>query len=179
MADIFPSRQEIKERLKNNTLDNSNINYREDLLSKLQVAVSSTDEWKDEPNKIIQVEKQKVFFWIRIYLNEEDSKLKTGDEICMTYTPTNEKINLIFGAYEKEGLSRDHDDEVINYVTTDDKKILCCMVDTERVNKDSEDIPTLRTFFRNSKYYTENLFLKTDLTITFDDTQYEYYSISF
>lgn len=174
----FPKRSELKNSIQNN----NNTDYQVGLVDKLNEFLTSSDptKWVDEPDvKINQVLEQKEFFWVRLYLNEEDSKLETGDIITMTHTPTNEKIEMIFGAYEKEGLNRDNGDSVIGYVSDDDKKVLCCMVDVTRVNKNSEDIPTLRTFFRNSRYFSENLFLKTDITIESENDKYEYSSISF
>lgn len=170
----FPNREELK---KGKPSD-----YRSSILSQLEKALSNNDprQWKDEPDiKKVEIEKQKEYFWTRIYLKEEDQYLKQGDVITMTYVPTNEKIEMIFGSYEKEGLNKDYNEQVINYVSDDNKSILCCMIDLDRLNKDSEDIPTLRTFFRNSRYYQENLFLKDEILIEFGDIKYEYSSLSF
>lgn len=172
----FPKRSELKDPIQNSG------GYQVGIVEQLNGFLNNSDptKWVDEPDiKIKQIEEQKEFFWIRIYLNDEDSKLEKGETLTMTHTPTNEKIEMIFGAYEKEGLNRDNGDSVIGYVSDDDKKILCCMVDISRVNKNSDDIPTLRTFFRNSRYYTENLFLKTDIKIESKSDKYEYSSISF
>lgn len=174
----FPKRNELKDSIQTTNNDD----YQVGLVDQLNSFLTDSDpsKWVDEPDvKIKQLLEQKEFFWVRLYLNEEDSKLEKGDKIIMTHTPTNEKIDMIFGSYEKEGLNRDNGDSVIGYVSDDDKKILCCMVDVARVNKNSEDIPTLRTFFRNSRYYTENLFLKTDIIIESESEKYEYSSISF
>ena len=173
--DTFPSRQSIQD-------DNNKTDYRKSLLEQLENSIANTDpkNWTDEPDvKIIQTEKQKVYVWIRIYLNEEDDILKSGDILTMTHVPTNEEVEIIFGSYEKEGLNKNNDDEVINYISKNDKKILCCMIDSERINKDSDDIPTLRTFFRNSRYYTENIYMKSDIQISKGDKKYIYNSISF
>lgn len=180
MGNEFPSRQLIRDSMSD--LNKIGTNHHETLLSQLEAAIESSDpnNWGDEPDiKITQIEKQKVYVWIRIYLEEEDDILKSGDKLTIRYTPNNEELECVFGAYEKEGLNKNHDDEVINYVTEDDKKILCCMIDSERINQDSEDIPTLRTFFRSSRYYTENIYRKSDLEISKDDKIYDYTSISF
>ena len=171
----FPERADLKKEIKTS-------DYRTDMLDQLDTYLRESDSstWKDEPNvKIDIVERQKEFFWIRIYLPEEDDKLKTGDTVYISYKPTNEKLEMIFGGYEKEGLNRDHNDEVINYVNEDDKSILCCMIDLNRVNKDSDDIPTVRTFFRNSRHYVEEIYRKTDIIISTEETEYDYKSISF
>jgi len=169
----FPERKEINK---------NSVDYQTKILDQMLKAVENANpaEWTDDPSiKNVEVEKQKEYFWIRIYLKEEDNDLEQGDIITMTYVPTNEKIEMIFGSYEKEGLNRDHNDEVINYVSDDDKKILCCMIDLERINKNSDDIPTLRTFFKNSRYYQENLFLKDEIKIESDNKKYDYSSLSF
>jgi len=171
----FPDREDIKKNIK---MDN----YQSSLLDKLKEAVNNSDprQWKDEPDiKKVEVEKQKEYFWTRIYLKDDDKDLEQGDILTMTYVPTNEKIEMIFGSYEKEGLNRDHNGEVINYISKDNRSILCCMIDIERINKNSDDIPTLKTFFKSSRYYKENLFLKDEIVIESKDKKYEYTSLSF
>jgi hypothetical protein len=162
----FPKREQLKEE---SMADTKTPSYRSDMLDQLDTYLRESDSstWKDEPNiKIRVTEKQKEFFWIRIYLQEEDDKLKVGDTINISYKPTNEKLEMVFGGYEKEGLNRDHDDEVINYVNEDDKTILCVMIDLNRVNKENVDIPTIKTFFRNSRHYKEDLFYKSFNTLS-------------
>lgn len=178
MDNNFPPREHLKDSIANT----NNGSYQESLLSQLESAVESSDsnKWTDEPDiKITQIESQKEYVWIRVYLYDEDTILKSGDIMKIRYVPRNEELEVVFGAYEKVGINKDNEDEVINYVTDNDRTILCCMVDTTRINKDSDDIPMLRTFFRSSRYYTENLFRKTDLEISMGDTMYEYSSISF
>lgn len=170
----FKSREELR--------NNKDESYQGSLLEQLQSAIKDTDpsEWKDEPNTIInQVEKQGEYFWIRIHLKNEEDTLKVGDNITMYYKPANEKLEMSFGAYEKVGLNKDHNDEVVNYVDDDDKKILCCMIDLYMINKDSDHISTIRTFFRNSRYYEENLLRKDDIVISSGDKVLEYTYISF
>jgi hypothetical protein len=171
----FPERKDI------NIKEYTNNDYKSSLLNDLQTILKDVDtnKWKEDPEvKINQIEKQKEFFWIRIYLKQEDEKLKKGDTLNITYTPYNESLEVIFGSYEKRGVNRNHEDEIINFITEEDKKILCCMVDKDKVNSDSENIPNLRTLFRNSKYYRETIFRKDELIIEFEDYQYEYGSLS-
>jgi len=170
----FPNRKDLSE--------NQAIGYQEGLLQELEKAVAhqDIDTWGEEADvKINEVEKAKVFIWTRVYLKEERDNIKRGQIIKLKYVPTNEEIEMVFGAYEKEGLNKDFDDEVTNYISKDDKKILCCMIDQNRINKDSIDIPNLRTFFRSSRYYEENLFFKRDLEVWLGKEQLEYASISF
>lgn len=188
----FPNRSELNKNKKLNMDNNNNIidtniditdtNYRNILLGQLNNSLNNinSSQWKDEPNvKIREIEKQKEFFWIRVYLKDDDTVLKVGDIISISYRPTNEKMDMIFGGYEKEGLNKNHNDQVINYVSESDRSILICLVDLNRVNKDSEDIPTIRTFFRNSRHYAEDIFYKNDIVISTKDKEYEYRSIDF
>ena len=175
----FPSRSNLR---KNTSTPMGSGDYQKDLLDNLKKSVNNTDlsRWRDEPDiKIKEIEKQKEFFWIRIYLLEEDNNLKVGDTVYISFRPTNERLEMIFGGYEKVGLNKDYNQEVINYVSEDDKKILCCMIDLNRVNKESDDIPTVRTFFRNSRHYVEELYFKDDIIISTKNKEYKYSSIGF
>jgi len=171
---IFPDRKDLGKI--------QEVGYQSDLVEQLHDAVKNIDydNLNDEPNlKINEVEKSKTFVWTRVYLKEDKENIKKGDKVFLKYIPTNEEIEMIFGAYEKLGLNKNFDDEVTNYISDDDKKILCCMIDQNRLNNDSDDIPNLRTFFRNSRYYEENLFFKRDLEVWVNGEQLEYASISF
>ena len=164
---MFKSRKELKTKNKidfYNHLKNSG--FSQDQLS---------DERKTEVNII---ENQLEFFWIRIYLSEEDDRFEPGDEITLELKPKNESLKITFGSYEKKGLYKDFDESVINYESEDDKKVLCCMVDYNKINKNSEDIPNLRTFFKSSRYYQENLFLKKDFLVIHKGKNIEYTSLS-
>jgi hypothetical protein len=174
---VFPDRKQIKNKLKS-------MDYKEEINERILDIVSNieiSDAWDDEPSiKKNILERQKEYFWIRVYLTEDDQLLEKGDKLNITHVPSNEKIEMIFGTYEKEGLNKDHNEQVINYVQKDNKSILCCMIDLEKVNKESNDIPTLRTFFRNSRYYTENIYKKSDVIVSSDKKDnYEYSSIGF
>jgi hypothetical protein len=168
-------------------ITNINTNYRKGLAEQLNNMISniSDEELKNMDDEtrteISTITEQKEYFWIRIFLKEEDDKLENGDEMKIKYVPTNEELEMSFGSYEKKGMNRNFDDEVTNYTNETDNKILCCMIDVDRVNKHSEDIPNLRTFFRNSRYYENNLFHKKDIKIVCEDKEleFEYASISF
>lgn len=186
MEDFPKKREDLKRFFQSEVIETDKDEYTSHLESLSQQLIeslktSNTDKWSDVDDiRIKEIERQKVFFWIRIYLSEEDYTLEKGDKLILTYKPTNEKIELIFGAYEKVGLNKNHDEQVINYSTEDDRKVLCVMIDLDRINKFSDDIPTIRTMFRNSKYYKENLFFKSDIVVTNDDGKvYDYTSIGF
>lgn len=166
---MFKSREELK----------SKQSYKDSILEDLKNLESSVGIDSDKRDtKVVIKNKQREFFWIRVYLKKEDEAFEPGDEIILNLKPKNETLKVVFGSYEKKGLYRDFDKEVVSYQTEEDKKVLCCMVDYEKINKDSEDIPNLRTFFKSSKYYQENLFLKEDFIITHKGRNIEYTSLS-
>lgn len=121
--------------------------------------VKDWDKNADPAMKI--VEEQKVYIWIRLYLKEE-SDVKVGDEIFMTYKPSGEKLGTIFVCYGKTDLGKDHEDEMVNYNPEDDKKVLCLMVNQDTINK-GIDIPFIKTLFKTSIHYQEQLMKRSDL----------------
>ena len=60
-------------------------------------------------------------------------------------------------------MDRDNDNQVTNYSGEDDKKVLCLMVDSDRINKNSQDIPFIRTLFKIGRYYEYQLMKRDDL----------------
>jgi hypothetical protein len=124
-------------------------------------------------------EKQKVFFWIRVFLKEEID-IKPDTDLTITYIPSGEKLVTKFICYAKKGQNWDGGEEVVNYNPEDDKKILCLMIDSERIDKNSNDIPFIRSLFRISKYYDPQVLRLAELPISLPDgTLIEYYDINF
>jgi hypothetical protein len=121
--------------------------------------VKDWDSNTDPAMKI--VEEQKVYVWIRLFLKEE-SDVQIGDTIFMTYTQSGEKLETKFICYGKTDMGKDHDDEIINYNPEDDKKVLCLMVDQEKINKGT-DIPFIRTLFKISIHYQYQLVKRDEL----------------
>ena len=107
------------------------------------------------------VEEQKVYIWIRLFLKEE-SDVEIGDDIFMTYKPSGEKIETKFICYGKTDLGKDHYDEITNFNPEDDKKILCLMVDQDKINKGT-DIPFIRTLFKSGIHYEYQLVRREEL----------------
>jgi hypothetical protein len=125
------------------------------------------------------VETQKVYFWIRVYLNEE-VEIKPDTDINITYAESGEKLETKFICYAKKGADKNMDENVINYNPEDNKKVLCLMIDSERINKNSDDIPFIRTLFRIGKYYTPQILRNNDLLITGSDgVRLEFFDIDF
>ena len=113
-----------------------------DVIKSIDTTDLSDDVDKESISKVI--EEQKVYFWIRLYLKEEDSNLEIGDDISIKWTPTGEELKTKFICFGKTGLQKDYDEEIVNYNSEDDKKVLCLMVDEGQVNY-NEDIPFVRT----------------------------------
>jgi len=123
--------------------------------------VKDWDKNADPSSKVI--EEQRVYIWIRLYLKKE-SDVEVGDDVIMTYTPSGEKLETKFICYDKTSLSKDHDDleKIVNFNPEDDKKVLCLMVDQDKINKGT-DIPFIRTLFKVSIHYQYQLVRRSEL----------------
>ena len=148
----------------------SNLAKQYEYLEKLveQVKDMDTDELSDEVDNESStkvIEEQKIFFWIRLYLSEEDPNVKVGDDITIEWVHTGEKLKTKFAAYGKEGVNKDQGDEMTNYNPEDDKRILCLMIDTKMINF-NDDLPFIRTLFKTGYHYEYQLVKRNDLTFT-------------
>jgi hypothetical protein len=136
-----------------------------------------SDDVVQKPNMKI-IEKQAVFYWIRIHLSSKKSdegvsiedlsyceNLDTvnGDEFSIFWVPTGEKIDATFISYGKKGLVKDsYIPEIVGNLE-DDRSVLIIMVNEEYFI--SDEVPILRTFFKGSKYYTQQAYRKSDLLL--------------
>ena len=111
------------------------------------------------------IEEQKIFFWVRLYLSEEDPNINIGDDVNIEWSHSGEKLKTKFAAYGKEGVNKDQGDEMTNYNPEDDKRILCLMIDTKMVNF-NDDIPFIRTLFKTGYHYEYQLVKRNELTFT-------------
>ncbi len=109
------------------------------------------------------VEEQKVYIWIRLYLKEE-ADVEVGDDVIMTYTPSGEKLETKFICFGKEGMDKDNDG-LTNWNSEDNKKVLCLMVDQDRINKGT-DIPFIRTLFKTGIHFQYQLVRRDELLFT-------------
>ena len=149
--------------------------YREQLLESIKKL--DTEGLSDEIEIISKVvEEQKVYFWIRLYLKEEDLNIQAGDDIVIRCQPRStfidgvkiwesekvEELVVKFVCYGKKGLEKDHDNEVVNYSNEDDSKILCLMVDETTVNF-GEGIGFIRTLFKTGRHYEYQLVRRDEL----------------
>ncbi len=172
----FPSRKEILDSKKN-------LQYRDKIIDQIKsVDVEKIDfsQGNFRPRTQI-VEKQKVFFWIRLFLKEENISINPNDTITIEYLPSGEKLDVKFICYNKKGLNKNNREDITNYNSEDDKKVFCLMVDSDRINNDSEDIPFIRTLFKIGKYYDYQLLKRDELIFKNQKNGeiYEYYGVEF
>jgi hypothetical protein len=157
------------------------MNYLEKIIEDIKVI--ETDSLSNKVDRDIKVditEEQKVYYWIRVFLKDENPNIEIGDDIIFTYEPSGETITTKFICYNKKGLDKDIVDQIKNYNPEDDKKTLCLMVDEKLVN-DKNDIPFIRTLFTFSKHYQEVVYRRTDLVLTTKDKDIilDYFDITF
>ena len=120
--------------------------------------VKDWDKNNDPAMKVL--EEQKVYIWIRLYLKEE-SDVEIGDDIFMTYTPSGEKLETKFICFGKEGMEKDNDG-LVNWNSEENKKVLCLMVNQDKINKGT-DIPFIRTLFKTGIHYEYQLVRRDEL----------------
>lgn len=136
-----------------------------------------TDDVSDDV--LIDITPEKVYFWTRLYMANEDPSIKIGDTIWLEYTPSGERLETKFIAYGKKGLERDHEGEVTNYNPEDDARVLCLMIEESVVNN-SDSIPFLRTLFKLGRHYEYQLVRRNELIFVKEDgTIIDYYDCEF
>jgi hypothetical protein len=123
-----------------------------------------TEELSDDVSNIVNIDitPEKVYFWTRIYLKDENPEIKIGDTVWIEYTPSGERLETKFITYGKKGLERNHDGEVVNYNPEEDKKILCLMIEEKTINE-SDDIPFIRTLFKLGRHYEDQIIKRSEL----------------
>jgi hypothetical protein len=110
-----------------------------------------------------QIERQRVYIWIRLFIKEELSDLKEGDSFSITYLESGEKMITKFICFGKKNSFKDSQDlNQIQMVSDDDPKCLCLMVDEEDIQK-GEHIPFIRTLFKISKHFEYQVYRRDDL----------------
>lgn len=120
----------------------------------------------DQGPKYSQVEKQMVYIWIRLYIKEELSDIKEGDDFTIRYDLTGEELKTKFICFGKKNSFKDAEDfNQIQMTEEDDTKILCLMINEDEIQI-GEGIPFLRTLFKISKHYTLQVYNREDLVFT-------------
>lgn len=136
-------------------------------------------EGEDFQPKTRIIQKQKIYLWMRLYLKEEID-IKPETKISVLYLDGQEMIETYFMFFGKKGLERDKQGEIINFNPEDDRKILCLLVDAEKIDINNADIPYMKTLFTLGKFYTPQYIKKYDFSFVLDDgKQIEFYDIEF
>jgi len=144
--------------------------------------IDTTDLSDDVSKEVISsvIEEQKIYFWTRLYLKDENPNIEIGDDVIISYTTSGEELRTKFVCYEKKGLGRGQTDDVTSYSTEDDKRILCLMIDSKDVNY-SEDIPFIRTLFKTGYHYEYQLVKRDELIFVLEKSSMilDYYDVDF
>lgn len=161
--------------------DLSTMNYLDNIVEQIK-NIDSTNLPDNVSNEVVEkvVEEQKVFFWIRLYIKDEEPNIEISDNIIIHYTPSGEKMKTKFICYGKQGLDKDSGEIVTHYNTEDDKKVLCLMIDEKTVNF-SEEIPFIRTLFKTGRHYEYQLVRRDELQFLIEKNNIilDYYDTSF
>lgn len=144
--------------------------------------IDTTDLSDDVSSEVLSTvtEEQKVYFWTRLYLRDENPNIEIGDDITISYTPSGEELTAKFVCFEKKGLGKEQMDDVTSYNTEDDKKALCLMIDSKDVNY-SDKIPFIRTLFKTGFHYDYQLVKRDELIFVLGKSgiMLDYYDVDF
>lgn len=127
----------------------------------------------------INITPEKVYFWTRVYLKDENPNIEIGDWIKIFWEPTGEFLRTQFITWGKKGLDRDSDG-VVGWNSEDDKRVVCLMIDENDINK-NDQIPFIRTLFKLGRFYEENLIRINELQFIIEKNGIllEYYDCDF
>lgn len=168
--DFFPDRKKLKE----------NISYDNIIEDVKKIDVNDiTFENEDFIPRTEIKQKQKVYFWIRVFLKEE-STLDTNQDITIHWLEGDEKLVAKFICFQKKGMSFNQEEQITNYNNEDDKKVLCLMIEEERININNQDIPFLKTLFRIGRHYQNQIWRKDSMKLTSEDgSELDWFDIEF
>jgi hypothetical protein len=117
----------------------------------------------EEGTKILEIEKPKEYFWIRLLLSDDSNiELNPDDRLKITWLLSNESLECIFLSYGKKNISKDYDG-ITEYDSEFDTNQLILMIDSNHMERN--DIPFLRTIFKSSKYFEFQAFNRNNLKI--------------
>lgn len=157
---VFPDRKDLKKKIQENKVIYDDIAEQAKKIDLDKVDYTGEDF---VPRSEIK-QKQKVYFWIRVYLKEE-TDIEVNTDVSIVWHETGEKLTTKFICYSKKGLDRDLDEQVTNYNPEDDKKVLCLMVEEDKINIDNEDIPFIKTLFKIGRFYEKQVWRKEDMSL--------------
>lgn len=174
----FPDRKELNKNLSSIKIETKS-DYdlfpdRKELFSKQM----QDDDGFSRDLSVKYLEEQKEFLWTRVYLKEE-LDINNDEMLKIKYLPTNEELSIKFICYNKKGLDKNADVDLVNYTNEDDRKVLCLQSDLNRIDKESDDIRFIRTLFKKSIWFEYQIFKKDDLIVTHNDKQLDYIFIDF
>jgi hypothetical protein len=127
----------------------------------------------------INISPEKVYFWTRVYLKDENPNIEIGDWIKIIWTPSGEFLRTQFITWGKKGLDRDSDG-VVGWNSEDDKRVVCLMIDEHDINT-NDGIPFIRTLFKLGRFHEENLIKRDELQFVIENNGIllEYYDCDF
>lgn len=161
--------------------DLSTMNYLNSIVEQIKT-IDTTDLPENVSDEAVNtiVEEQKTFFWVRLYIKDEQPNIEIGDDVTIHYTTSGEKMTTKFICYGKQGLDKDNGELVTHYNTEDDKKVLCLMIDEKVVNF-SDEIPFIRTLFKTGRHFEYQLVRRDELQFIIDKNNIilDYYDTSF
>jgi hypothetical protein len=120
----------------------------------------SNDVTKDASVK--EVEKQKVYIWLRVFLKDDASDVKEGDDFTITYTKSGEQLNSKFMCFGKVNSFKDNGNNQIQTISEDDPKVIILMIDENDI-QNGEHIPFIRTLFKISKHFEYQVYRRDEL----------------
>lgn len=136
-------------------------------------------ETEDFQPKTRIIQKQKVYFWIRIYIKEEID-IQPETKLTLTYLDGKEELETYFMYFGKKGLERDKDGQIVNFNPEDDRRILCLLIDSDNIDKDNEKIPYMKTLFPLGKHYQPQYIRKFDFSLVRENGELvDFYAIDF
>ena len=128
-----------------------------------RIDTSDLNDTVDQTPSLKEVEKQLVYIWLRLYIKEEMTDIKEGDDIDIQYLPTSEILESKFICYGKKNSIRDSEVEGdIQTSQEDDTKCLILMVDEDRI-QNGDDIKFIRSLFRISRHFEFQVYRREEL----------------
>ena len=84
----------------------STISYLDELVDVIKT-IDTTDLSDDVDKESISkvIEEQKVYFWIRLYLSEEDDNIQIGDDVTIQWTRSGEELKTKFRKFRDKYLT--------------------------------------------------------------------------
>ncbi|NBP56486.1 hypothetical protein EBU71_08135 [bacterium] len=160
---IFPSRKSLVNAAKAPT--GENLGYMEKLVEDAKKIDLDRIDFSNEGNfkpRHKVVEKQKEYFWVRVYLGTE-FEMNQEDTVVMKDLLYDEELSTKFMFWGKKYQKNLQGENITQYDSEEDKRCAILMIDSQRVNLKSDDIPYIRTLFPLSRWFRPNYIKMNDL----------------